>query len=183
MGIITAEAVYPGDYATDQNTISDLGVVTESADHRAATIFNGAMVASGITTLSAAAVLHRSLRTLLVTFPLALHGIGLLGVGFFPSTRETLHFTSAVVTFVSGGAAGILATRVQRGAFRVASFLFGLVALSNLALLALDQLGRSTAPFRTLGVGGVERWVAYPISLWLVAFGAYLTARRPRADA
>jgi hypothetical protein len=87
-----------------------------------------------------------------------------------------------VVTFASGGAAGILATRAQAGAFRFASFLLGAVALANLALLALDQAGRSTPVFRALGVGGVERWVAYPISLWLVAFGAYLTGRRSHAS-
>jgi hypothetical protein len=75
------------------------------------------------------------------------------------------------VTFVSGGAAGILATKAQIGVFRYASFLLGAVALGNLALLALEQAGRSTLPLRALGVGGV-------VSLWLVAFGAYLTARR-----
>jgi hypothetical membrane protein len=69
MGIITAEVVYPGDYATDENTISDLGVTTESPDHRAATIFNGAMIASGAATMAAAGLLHRSLRTLFVTVP------------------------------------------------------------------------------------------------------------------
>jgi hypothetical protein len=27
-----------------------------------------------------------------------------------------------------------------------------------------------------LGEGGIERWIVYPIVLWLVAFGSYLLA-------
>jgi hypothetical protein len=27
-----------------------------------------------------------------------------------------------------------------------------------------------------LGEGGLERWIVYPIVLWLVAFGSYLMA-------
>jgi hypothetical protein len=27
-----------------------------------------------------------------------------------------------------------------------------------------------------LGEGGLERWIVYPIVLWLVAFGSYLLA-------
>ena len=31
-------------------------------------------------------------------------------------------------------------------------------------------------PFARLDLGGVERWMVYPILLWLVGFGGYLTA-------
>jgi hypothetical protein len=31
-------------------------------------------------------------------------------------------------------------------------------------------------PFARLGLGEVERWMVYPILLWLVGFGGYLTA-------
>jgi hypothetical protein len=30
-----------------------------------------------------------------------------------------------------------------------------------------------------LGEGGIERWIAYPTVLWLVAFGGYLLAVGP----
>jgi hypothetical protein len=37
-----------------------------------------------------------------------------------------------------------------------------------------------------LGEGGLERWIVYPIALWLVAFGSYLMAipatRAPKAE-
>ena len=32
----------------------------------------------------------------------------------------------------------------------------------------------STVIYRELGDGGIERWVAYPVVLWLVAFGGNL---------
>jgi hypothetical protein len=31
-------------------------------------------------------------------------------------------------------------------------------------------------PFARLDLGGVERWMVYPVLLWLVGFGGYLTA-------
>ena len=42
-------------------------------------------------------------------------------------------------------------------------------------MLALDAF-RSWAPMVELGEGGLERWIVYPIVLWLVAFGSYLMA-------
>jgi hypothetical protein len=36
-----------------------------------------------------------------------------------------------------------------------------------------------------LGIGGLERWIVYPIVIWLIAFGAYLlgTAEIAQDDA
>jgi hypothetical protein len=34
-------------------------------------------------------------------------------------------------------------------------------------------------PFGRLELGGVERWMVYPVVLWLVGFGGYLAASRP----
>ena len=34
-------------------------------------------------------------------------------------------------------------------------------------------------PFARLDLGGVERWMVYPIVLWLVGFGSYLAASPP----
>ncbi len=31
-----------------------------------------------------------------------------------------------------------------------------------------------------LGLGGIERWVANPVVLWMVAYGGHLTARSER---
>ena len=42
-------------------------------------------------------------------------------------------------------------------------------------VLALDAF-RTWTPMVELGEGGLERWIVYPIVLWLVAFGSYLMA-------
>jgi hypothetical protein len=52
--------------------------------------------------------------------------------------------------------------------------LLGGVALGA-TVLALDAF-RSWAPMAQLGEGALERWIVYPIVLWLVAFGSYLLA-------
>jgi hypothetical protein len=41
-------------------------------------------------------------------------------------------------------------------------------------------LGESFGVPAILGAGGAERWVAYPIVLWLVVFGGYLIGYSPR---
>ena len=49
-------------------------------------------------------------------------------------------------------------------------------------MLALDAF-RGWAPMVELGEGGLERWIVYPIVLWLVAFGSYLQAMANPTDA
>jgi hypothetical protein len=47
-------------------------------------------------------------------------------------------------------------------------------------LIGYTVLGDLTV-FDRLGEGGVERWIVYPVVLWIVVFGAGLAASR--ADA
>jgi hypothetical protein len=35
----------------------------------------------------------------------------------------------------------------------------------------------STGPQEWIGLGGVERWIAYPVLMWLVVFGTTLMSR------
>jgi hypothetical protein len=44
------------------------------------------------------------------------------------------------------------------------------------SLLSYVLVGEGT-PLMPLGIGGVERWVAYPIVIWVTGFGGYLSAR------
>jgi hypothetical membrane protein len=176
MAIITAEALYPGTYATGGNEISDLGG-TRPPDsvilQPSATIFNAAMLGSGLVVLGAAWFAQRGLGRLVVTIPTFLLGLGAVGVGVFPGDTGTPHALAAMLTFVSGGVAGVSAAFVTRTPFRFLS-----AALGAISLVALGSylLVGETGILADLGAGGVERWVAYPIVLWLVAFGGYLTA-------
>jgi hypothetical protein len=64
---------------------------------------------------------------------------------------------------------------VTTAPFRYVSASFGLVSLGS--LLFSGPLAASD-----LGAGGVERWVVYPVVLWVVAFGGYLLGAGPAAQ-
>lgn len=177
MGIITAEALYPGTFSTGANEISDLGGTRPPAAivlQPSATIFNVAMLLIGGLVLSGAWFVRQAFERRSVTIALALLGLGSLGVGLFPGNTGTPHALFAMATFVSGGVAAISAARVTSGPFRWLSVLFGGIALATLGSYLV--LG-AASPMAVLGIGGVERWIVYPIVLWVTAFGGYLCGR------
>jgi hypothetical protein len=57
------------------------------------------------------------------------------------------------------------------------------VALGSTALLAtvfgLDAFS-NWGPQEAIGIGGVERWIAYPVLLWLVLLGGVFMTRETR---
>lgn len=104
--------------------------------------------------------------------PLGLLGLGVLGVGLFPGNVPVLHPIFALVAFVSGGVAAVLASKVTTAPFRYLSVALGVIALASVVLgfFFLDEWAFVAA----LGEGGIERWIAYPVVLWLTVFGGYL---------
>ena len=183
MGIITAEALYPAAYTTGGNEISDLGG-TEPPEalvlQPSATIFDLAMIASGVLVLGAAVGLQAGLGRMPVTLAVAAVGVGALGVGIFPGNTGGIHGLFAMLTFIGGGIAAIVTARVTRPPFRYLSALLGIIALATLgSYIALGD----GSPLAGLGIGGIERWVAYPIVIWVIAFGGYLSAWPGRPSA
>lgn len=174
MAIITAEALYPAVYSTGANEISDLGG-TRPPDsvilQPSATIFDVAMMLTGLLVASASWFVHRAFGRWSMTIPIAILGVAALGVGLFPGDTGTPHTLFAMATFISGGVAALCAAVVTRGAFRYLSIALGAVALLTLgSYLVLGD----ASPLTAMGTGGIERWIVYPIVIWLIAFGAYL---------
>jgi hypothetical membrane protein len=174
MGCITAEALHPGTFTTHTNTLSHLGaseppnsVVVQPS----AAIFDGTMLAAGALILLAAWLAHRALRRPAVSVSTGLLGLGILGVGVFPLTHPAPHTVFALLAFYAGGLAMILASRITPSPFRQLWTTLGGVAL---AAITMGVFALSWAPVEALGEGGIERWNAYPIVLWLVAFGTHL---------
>jgi len=176
MGIITAESLYPPGYSTSKSMISALGG-TEPPESRveqpSAAIFDTSMIAGGVLIVAAAALTRRALRRAAFTIFLALLGIGMLGVGVFPGPTGSIHAVFAMLTFGSGGIAAILSARFLASPFRYVAVVLGVVPLANLLLFMF--LGDSYF-VSGLGEGGVERWIAYPVLLWLAGCGGYLLA-------
>jgi hypothetical membrane protein len=174
MGIISAEALYPATYTTHENEISDLGATRPPNSvilQPSATIFNLTMIGTGAAIAVAALLLHRVYGTKRVTISLTILGIGILGVGVFPGDNATFHPMFALTTFVAGGFAAVLSAKVQASPFRWLSVLLGATTLGS---LAIAMAGDATPVLAELGDGGLERWVAYPVVMWLPAFGAYI---------
>ena len=170
MGIITAEALRPPGYSTARNDISDLGVAIQPS----AILFNVMMVVSSILILVGAYGVYRAYRSRAVSIPLALLGVGVLGVGLFPGyPGNVAHPWVALLAFIAGGATALLAVKITTAPFRVISLVLGTIALLSLVLTEAHAL---SVP---LGLGGAERWIVYPTVLWLVGFGGYMLGHQP----
>ena len=174
MAIITCEALYPRPYSTGGNEISDLGGTRPPAGlvfQPVATLFNSSMVASGLLLLLGAIVLQRASGRWMASTPVIVLGGAVLLVGIFPGNTGLPHAVSAMVAFWAGGVAAVLASRLAEPPFRTALTLLGVI---NLASLVSYFLLGDANPMWALGVGGAERWVAYPVLLWAMGFGGYL---------
>lgn len=184
MGIITAEAFYPG-YNAGVQEISDLGATRPPNSvilQPSATIFNTTMILSGLLVLAATYFAHRSLRDRVVTVALGLLGLGVLGVGIFDGSEAPMHGLFALLTFVSGAVSAVVAYRVIETPFKYLSVAIGGFVLLLLgSLIGLGLLG-IPHPLMFLGMGGVERYVAYPTLLWTLGFGGYLMAPSPERE-
>lgn len=173
MGIITAETFYPSGYSTFKNEISDLGATRQpnSVSYEpSSSIFNCVMFFSGLMILIAAFNVHKYFKKWGFTIPLILFGLGLVGVGVFPGNIRPYHGMSAMLAFLSGGVSAIMAFKITTAPFKYIGILLGSIALTTWCIAVFSP--SLLVPF--IGMGGTERWVAYPLMLWLTGFGGYL---------
>ncbi|MCF6509948.1 DUF998 domain-containing protein [Blastococcus sp. MG754426] len=178
LAIMTAEALYPAVYDLHRNTVSDLAAMRPDDVVRqpSAAIFNTTMVVAGALIAVAAVLLHRSRAGLVATVPVLGLGIGMIGVGVFPgNTVMAVHQLVSLATFLCGGVAAIATARLSARVLRPLHVVFGGVALTF--LVGYTFLG-DLAVFDRLGEGGVERWIVYPVVLWIVVLGAGLATAR-----
>jgi hypothetical membrane protein len=177
MGIITAEVFYPGAYSASENAISDLGASEPPGgviEQPSATIFNSVMIVTGLLVLGAAFCLERGFRRGALAVLLGLAGLGMLGIAVFPGNHGNVHAIFALLIFSAGGLAAIFSRSVQASPFSVVSTVLGVIALCALVLYMI--LGDGTA-VAGLGIGGIERWIAYPMLAWAMSFGGYLMGK------
>jgi hypothetical membrane protein len=90
-----------------------------------------------------------------------------MGVGIFPEDFSTIHFVVSLMAFLFGALSAIASYKFQKPPLSYFAIVLGLISLTALILFGLKiDLG--------LGVGGMERMIAYPILLWAIGFGGYL---------
>jgi hypothetical membrane protein len=170
MGIITAEAFYPEGYTTTNSEISDLGSTREGLIHQpSAAIFNVTMLISGALIFSSALLILFKQKKLLFTIPFILFGLAVIGVGLFPGNIKIYQGIFALLSFTCGAFSAITSFKLVA---RPLSWLGILIGITSLIFL----FGANNF-IPVIGDGGTERWVAYPIVLWLTGLGGYLMGK------
>lgn len=175
MGIITAEAFYPPEfgYTTFKNEISDLGSTKPPEIfiyQPSARIFNMTMLLVGLLSLFASFYQHKYFKKLLFTIPIVLFGLGLVGIGLFPGNLAPYHGMSSLLAFLSGGIAAITSFEIIAAPFKYFAIAFGIIGITTWVTVVFAP--HLIVPF--IGLGGTERWIVYPIMLWLTGLGGYL---------
>jgi hypothetical membrane protein len=160
LGIIVAEALYPG-YSTSDNYISDLGVGPS------AVIFNSSLFLLGVLALCGAYFIQQAFNFKPFTVLAAIGGIGAIGVGLFTENAGILHTVFSFIVFFFAGLSAIVSYKLQKQPFSYFSVILGAATLLALTLFA-------SGTFLGLGKGGMERMIAYPALLWTVGFGGHL---------
>lgn len=160
LGIIVAEALYPG-YSTSEDYISDLGVGPS------ALVFNSSVFLLGVMVVCSAYFVQKTFNFKPLSLVAAMAGVGTMGVGLFTEDSGGLHGAFSLIAFLFGGIAPIVSSKVGKPPFSYLSVVLGGMSLVALVLFALRlHLG--------LGVGGMERMIAYPDLLWAIGFGGQL---------
>ncbi len=171
LGIVTAEMTYPEHlhYSTANNEVSDLGATrppNSVRTHPSSELFNLTMGVTGLMILSAAGLLRREFSRRSLPYVMAAFGVSVFLVAIFPGNNAVTHPIVAMGAFVFGGLTCIASGRIATGPLRHISRALGVTTLS--VLLFASRL------VPTLGDGGTERWIVYPVVIWLVAFGGYV---------
>ena len=175
MGIITGEMLYTLAFNTRDNYISELaaalplGTITPQPS---GLIFNLTMIVSGLMIIVSATLIFLGFKRLLPGIPLFLFGIGLLGVGFFPGDVAPWHIIFANIIFLAGGVGAITSFRIVHSQLRYVLIFLGVISLVFLFTF------KHFAPI--MGVGGVERWVFYPLIFWVTGLGAFLSGMKAK---
>ena len=184
--VVVASAWQQMPYSWHLNAISDLGAIGCGAfDDRFVcsplhALMNTSLIVLGLCMTIGSVLLYQQLRRSRAGFCLmAAAGIGAVLVGLFPEdTIYGAHITGADLAFLIGNIALIVfgfTLRVPRW-FKWYSVVSGVVALAALYLFLSHNRF-------FLGLGGMERVVAYPQTIWLIVAGLYMLKSRNRSTA
>lgn len=188
---IVQRAWSPVPYTLRFNTISDLGatacgpipIIGTFACSPLHLLMNISFILTGLLALAGLMLLRPYFPkhwtvTIGMTF-IALASLGSVGVGLFPENEHiVLHLISALTLFVLGNV-GLLITGLSlyflsfRPKLGLAASVLGTAGLSSFFLLPTGLLP-------AIGIGVLERFVAYPVTLWLILCG-FVFLRHPGA--
>ena len=174
MSVTLAETQFPG-YSTAKNTLSSLGGTLPPVEP-SATIFNASVFLLGMLALMAVYLILKSGGCRLFSACLFLSGVGALGVGLFPSYSPFAHGIFTFLAFFFGSLAVLFSYRLGLNIpMVIISIFIGLISLS--IIIGTLIFGFNNVLINYLGLGGTERFVVYPLILYITALGGYLASR------
>ncbi len=171
--VMAAETLFPG-YSIRANDLSDLAsTVTPNISlvQPSAIMFNATTFLFGLLILVSSFLIHRAYRERLFTALFAVLGAAAMGVGIFPGDTGLIHGLMALITFVTSSLSAIAAYRLVKRPFAYFSVAIGIFSL----IVLLSAFAVQPSPFSLIfGRGGEERFIAYPVAIWVIGFGGYL---------
>ena len=169
MGILTGEIFYTADFSARANYISELASKIDTGTvfrHVSASIFDYTMIVAGLMVIAGTWFVNKIYKKYLLTIPMALLGAGLTCFGIFPGQILPTYDTLAIFVFLCGSMSAIVSFKVVSAPLK---YIFACLGIISLILLIFQK---KFIP--TLGVGGAERWLFYPVNFWIIGMGAYL---------
>jgi len=174
MAVNLAETQYPG-YSVSKNVLSDLGGTLPPLEP-SAIIFNSSITILGILGLITVYLILKSGGCRLFSACLAISSVGAIGVGLFPEFTGNAHLLFSLLAFLFGSLAVVFSYRLGLNIpMVIVSLVTGIASLLILLTFILSPGNNLFIIY--LGVGGAERFMAYPVLLYLTALGGYLTSR------
>jgi hypothetical membrane protein len=170
LAVVISEAVYSG-YSAGQQMLSELGDWSLAGNNAA--IFNGSALLWGILLIAGAYFIQQVFKNRLFSSLLAISGVGaVVSAVVSLNISFEVHGMFGMVAFVFGAAAAIMSYKFVKSPLSYVSVILGAVTLLATVLFMLGQ--GNDAFYLGLGVGGIERFVVYPLLLWMLGFGGYL---------
>lgn len=171
---------WPKPYSLAHNTISDLGVTSCGSYSRMLVcsplhvLMNASFILLGLFMIVGSMLIYyqrkKNMGSAVGFSCMAIAGIGTIMVGLYPeNTMSGLHIVGAALPFLIGNFGLVILGRALDipKSLRYFTIFSGVLTLAALALFM-------TQTYLGIGIGGMERVVAYPQSIWLIVFGGYM---------
>jgi hypothetical membrane protein len=170
LAVVISEAIYSG-YSVGQQYMSDLG--DWSLAGNSAAIWDASAILLGVFIIAGAYFIQRGFKNRLFTSLLVISGVGTVAIGVVAENISfPMHSVFALIAMVFGLASVILSYKFEKSPLSYVSVILGAVTL---LATALSLSGHTSSGFYLgLGLGGMERFIAYSLLLWMLGFGAYL---------
>jgi hypothetical membrane protein len=101
-------------------------------------------------------------------------GLSVITAGLFPLNTGDIHSLAALIAFLFFNIELFVCGILTKGLTRIISFIFGIIGLIFVVIMIIGDAGNPEV-FGIIGHGGAERMIVYPVILFLMYFGGYLS--------